>query len=497
MTKQPTNQDHDGLATRAAGSLVWAGGSTLIRLGVEITLIAALARLLTPEDYGVVAASLIALSLARAAAKEAFLQPLVQAEELAPRKLGAGIFLTVVSGLALFGALYSAAAPVASLLDIPDVRSALEVMAAAIPLYAAGAVPEARLQRSLRFRPLAIIDLSSTIFGYAAVSLSLAWLGYGFWALVWAHVAQAALRTVVLVVFAGYGRPARAGREDVRALSITAFAVIGAKLSDVASQQVDNVIVAKALGPASLGVYNRAFRMAREPANIMQGAVGAVLFSGLSRASHHPAQRRAGYRRALSLTVTLYMPLSALGLVLADELVFVVLGPDWSDAAQPLAILMLSLYLRAGYMVHATALRATGYFYSNAAMALMYAGLVAIGAAAGARYGLSGVCVGIVLAGVVRYLLMGWLSARLTGTAISLLARAHGLGFALFALTLAVAYATQAPLREAGAHPVVVLALAGSAACLAVAAAAVLMWNKPAFADVRWLWERTLAALGR
>jgi PST family polysaccharide transporter len=187
------------------------------------------------------------------------------------------------------------------------------------------------------------------------------------------------------------------------------------------------------------------------PAQAIGMLLDKVLFPALARVQDDPARLRVAYRRGTALVALLVMPLSAVAVVLAPELIAVLLGPAWSDAVMPFQILALAMYFRVGYMIGHSVANATGAARAVAWRNTVFAGLVVVGALAGAKWGLIGVSIGVLGAMAVNFVMIFQLGERVTGLPLNSFAAVHLPAAVLTALVGAECWTVSLAMRGIGA----------------------------------------------
>jgi O-antigen/teichoic acid export membrane protein len=302
-----------------------------------------------------------------------------------------GVLLTMFSG------------HVAAWFDIAELAALLPVVALVLVAQALVAVPEAIHTRRMNFERLTWAHLFSYTGGYGAVSISLAYSGFGYWSLVGGALAQS------LIYCAMLANPIRSIRlSDCRAYHLWDLLAFGggyslARLFNAIALQVDNVIVAKLLGPGALGIYGRAYQIVVLPSKVYARIVDKVLFPAVSKVQDKPDRVVWAHESAMRLTAAAGLPAALTVAVLAPEIVEVLLGSEWKEVIVPLQIMAAAIYFRVGYKASMTILKATGYVYHQAAIQGVYAIMVFLGAYGGAAYGITGVAIGVTLAIMANY----------------------------------------------------------------------------------------------
>ena len=405
------------LRTSAVSGVIWQAVSFIGGKLLVLAATAVLARVLVPEDFGLVALALVVIAVLDVVADGGIAQALVFLPE-ERRRTDAALAGAVASSCLLTAAALLAAPGLAAFFGDPDVVPLLRVLSAALVLGAVASVPEALLRRRLQFRRSVAAGLvKAAVTGGVSVGLALA--GAGAWSLVWGQLAGLVAVNIALWSLAGH-RPDlrwwRLGWSDLRPLVRYGGAVAGSVLLSKAIFDIDYVVVGRALGTEALGFYTLAFRLPELAIISVFFVLSAVAFPVYSRAAADPARLRRGYLTALRVQA-LYGAAAGAGLaVLAPYVVLVVFGPQWRESAVPLAALSLYAAVRslgAGANDVYKAMGRPGTALGLAALRLVLLLPVLVWAT---RYGIVGVAWAQVAAAAVFVVLMQGLAARVLGT---------------------------------------------------------------------------------
>ncbi|MEO8564572.1 MAG: oligosaccharide flippase family protein, partial [bacterium] len=288
---------------------------------LKIAVLAALGRLLTPAEFGVVAAAGVAVWLSLIFSSLGVGPALIQRPSVDAEHVEAAAAASALFGVATALIVVAVAPAVESLLRVAGLAPILRGLAVVFPLAGLASVAECMLQRELRFGELARAELISYAIGYGLVGVGLGFAGAGAWALVGAEIAKSAVKTVILLHAVPEARRLRMHLGPLRNLLHFGSGYTATALSTYAVAQGDNVVVARVLGATALGVYGRAYELMLVPAQAIGTLLEKVLFPALSRVQEEPTRLRLAYRRALSLVALLVMPMSAASIILAPELV--------------------------------------------------------------------------------------------------------------------------------------------------------------------------------
>ena len=456
------------LTDRTIGGLLWMlwgkGAHALFHLGI----LAVLARLLTPADFGVVSAALVVIGFSLIFSQIGLGPALVQRPVLEQRHLDTAFVATMVFA-ALLGVSIAAGAPlVAGFFRSEALTPVLRWLALIFPLQGLALVAESTAKRDLRFRWLANSDVVTYALGYGVVGITLALLGFGLWALVVAEIAKVSMRAIVLIAGQRVRPRVAWDRAAWRELMYFSGGFTIARVANYLAGQGDNLVVGRALGPVALGIYGRAYQLMAAPATGLGGMLDSVLFPAMAKVQDDKVRLAGAYRRGVAMLAMVVMPLSAISYLIAPEIIRVALGPSWDAAVLPFRVLAVGMLFRTSYKLSDSLSRATGSVYRRAWRQIVYAALVIGGAMAGQRWGIGGVAVAVVGALAVNFGLMAQLSLQLTGMTWREFGRAHVPGLALAVVCTPAALGAVYALRPIAPAAVVAIGVFGAAGAAAL-----------------------------
>jgi len=477
------------LTLRTFAGFFWTMGGSGLQAVLKLLVLAVLARLLAPAEFGIVSAALTVVALAELFGQIGVAPAIIQAPELDARKIRTGSTVTILAGFAAGAALLALAPLMAGLFHMPEVEQIIQVFALVFVISGFAVVPEALLQRRMRFRALALVVLVSYLFGYAVIGISLAFAGFGIWALVWANIGQYVIKSVAHLVLARAPMMPLIDGQAFRQLFRFGAGVTLSRLGNYVALNADYVVVGRWMGAEALGFYSRAYVLLVQPAQLVGSAAEKVLYPALSAVQSENERLLRGYYRATALIALTNLPVTALLFVLAPQIIHLLLGPQWDAAIVPFQILVLSLVFRTAYKMTGTLLRARGTVYLLALWQWLYAAMVIAGALSGLRWGLAGVATGVSLAILGAYWVGVFLTSVSAGTRpltnALILARHGTIALALGSLLL--------PLRNlmiaSGLHEIVTVAGCTAAAGLAYLA---IWFGVPRLFGEEGVWLRAL-----
>jgi O-antigen/teichoic acid export membrane protein len=447
----------------ALGGFLWLSAGNVGRAILKVIVLATLARLLTPRDFGLVAAAGVVLWFSMIFSSLGVGPALIQRRELEPKHISTAFASSVALGILIAGLIALFAPLIAAFFRMDGLTPILRGLAVAFPIAGVSVVAECLLQRRLQFGSIAGAELASYAVGYGVVGVSLAWLGFGVWALVGADVVKAVLKSAVLLWRVPHSKRLHFDTGAFRDLLRFGSGYTASSLSTYLALQGDSFIVARFIGAAALGVYGRAYELMLVPAQALGTVLDKILFPTLAQVQEQPERLRLAYRRCTALVALLVVPISAATIILAPELIAALLGPGWEAAVVPFQILAIAMYFRIGYMVGHSVANSTGAVNQAASRNILYAVLVVVGAFVGQHWGLAGVAAGVMSAVVANFAIVFQLGARITGLTWTEFLRVHLPAFALTAVLGVAIWLSATALRSSAAPALLVLLGAATA----------------------------------
>ena len=344
MDRRSAFQDprQDELDTKIMRSSAWAvlgyGGGNALALVTTLVL----ARLLVPEEFGVVAIAMAVLAVAQIVQDSGLGAALIVHRGDVRRAAASVMVFSPLVATALYAGFFAAAPLAAQFFDEPQLTDVIRVLAIALVLRGLTTMPTALLERQMRFMPITAIQLGAGL-AQATTAIGLAVAGAGLWSLVAGQLAFAAATLGLAWAYSPLRpSPFEASVDTLRELMRFGRHVGLANLIRYGNANAHGIVLGRVLGATALGYYTIANRLAYMPVSVIGNIVGRGVFAALSHAGDDPAQFRRIWLENIQRRALLAAP-AAIGLALvADPFVEVFLGEAWQPAIVPLQILALN-----------------------------------------------------------------------------------------------------------------------------------------------------------
>ena len=316
----------------------WAAFSQFGRQALQLGGLIVLARLLPPQDFGVMSLAMVVIGFIALFRDMGTGAALIQSQELTPRLAPSLFSFNALLSLGC-GLCTAALAPLAAtFFEAPVLESVLQVLAVSLAVAGLGVVPQAVMEREARFDLLARIEVLGVAAG-VITGVSMAYAGWGIWSLVGQTFVTTVITTSLLAFMSGARPTLQPDWMLLRSLAGYSLNLAGFNIFNYLVRNADNVIIGKLLGSRELGYYALAYQLAIGPVRSINGVIHRVLFPSLARLKDDQQRLGKSYLRGVSLLVGICFPLMAVLVALSEVATLAVLGESWRPMAPILLVL--------------------------------------------------------------------------------------------------------------------------------------------------------------
>ncbi len=304
------------------------GTGFLVRMGSLMIM----ARLLDPKDFGLVGMVTAVIGVFSVFRDFGLSAAVVQRATVTKEQASTLFWINLLVG-AILGALSLAMAPfVVFFYHEPRLLGVTAALASGFLFNAAGVQHTAILERQMRFTTLSVIDILSLL-ASAAVGISMATHGFGYWALVAMTIITPLVYTMCVWLTTAWvpGRPHK--QVGVRSMMRFGGALTLNGLVMYIASNFEKVLLGRFWGVDALGIYGRAYQLINIPTDNLNSAAGGVAFAALSRLQGEPSRLKSYFLKGYSVVLSLTVPITFTCALFADDMIFVFLGPKWRGAA--------------------------------------------------------------------------------------------------------------------------------------------------------------------
>jgi O-antigen/teichoic acid export membrane protein len=334
-------RDLQGRSVRG-GAITVAAQATKFVVQMASTFV--LARLLTPQDFGLMAMVAVFTGFVALFKDLGLSAATVQRDRITHQQVSTLFWINLAIGAALMLVAFAVAPVVAWFYGEPRLGSI--TMAIGATFIFGGLIPQhtALLRRQMRFGTIAAIEITAMI-GGIGVAIIMARLGTAYWALV-AMMGTTAVLTFVLTWLCAGWRPGLPRRgTDVRTMLAFGGNLSAVNALNYIGAHIDDALIGRYWGAGALGQYSRAYSLLTLPLSQLMFPLGSVAVPALSRAVAQPGYYRRAYLSTVQLLMVVVVPPVAVMITCSDWLVTLVLGSQWLETARLFSILGFGAFL--------------------------------------------------------------------------------------------------------------------------------------------------------
>lgn len=316
----------------AARGILLTGLAQIYRTAVSLCSNILLARLLTPEDFGLIAMVGTCVALVTLIQDVGMGQATIQRARISTKQVSALFWLSAGTSVVLGLALASSAPAIAWFFNEPRLDLLTIAFAVIVVLGGIQAQPTALMTRALKFKALAAIDILTATTG-AAGGIIVAWLTASYWALFVSPLIASVVNILCVWLLSGIrpGWPSFEG--DFAEIVGFGSSVSGFNIVNYVARNADNLLIGKYWGGEQLGYYDRAYRLLLLPLSQIFVPLGRVVLPLLAQSQSEPQRYWRAYSESVVLLLVVAQPAVIVAIIFANELFRILLGPNWTTAA--------------------------------------------------------------------------------------------------------------------------------------------------------------------
>jgi O-antigen/teichoic acid export membrane protein len=479
------------LTAAVVTGLKWQIVTQVVNEGTRIVVVVVVARLLTPGDYGVAAMAIVCASFASVLTDPSLGLALMRRPRIteadrstvfwAMFAIGA---VSTVAGVALSGV-------IADIFGQPEVQKLFAVLSLGFVISTVSVTQIALMNRDLAFRKLQIRQMGAIVTG-GAVSVTVALMGFGPWAIIGNQLAYTTASTVLVWHLSPWRPRVTFSRASLRELGGFGSKIYVAEMLGWSQNNADNALVGRFLGSAALGAYSLAYNVMYVPILRIAAPLMQVLSPTYARLQGEPERLERVWLKSKRVSAALLTPMFVGGAVVAPDLIPVVFGAKWHAAIVPLQLLCVAGLAQALVTLNWSVLSAQGKAGSILYIQIVNSAVTLCAFVAGLQFGIIGVAGFFAASRWLLVLIEIWMTTNAVRFSFwaALRTGTENLPYGLAAA--AAAFGLRALL--VGEHvPAAIRLVAAGTTVLAVYAALVLLFSPSIIAELRDVLRRRRA----
>jgi O-antigen/teichoic acid export membrane protein len=454
------------LRQKVARGATWTAALHGASMVIELAITALLARLLSPAQFGIVAAAMLFMGLVNVFSEVGVAPTIIQMPDLTRDDLRTGLTVSLYLSLCCALATWLGSTLVATIFHMPELGDVLKELGGVFLLRGISLVSEAKLTRDLHVKEVRLVQLGARTFGYGLFSAVFAWNGYGYWALVYGSLIEEALRATGIYAIARIPFSLLLSGKALRRIFSSSAGFTGINIVNFIALNGDTAIVARATDAVSTGLYSRAFKLMSFPTTLYSKIADQVVFPAMASLQGQPERLRKAYLEATALAALIGLPISVVIALVGPDLILFFYGPKWVAATPIFAALSLGIFARFSTRTSSSLLRATGNLKGLFISQIIYAIGTVVGCTIAIPFGLIAMSATVSLVLVLCFFINTGFAFRSVNVDIPTFFSAHLAGLKTAAIVAFVTWAVLDLCHRNALHGFVPLAASGVAIAL-------------------------------
>lgn len=398
----------DKTITGVFWSFIQQGGAQ----GIQFVVIIVLARVLTPEDFGLIAMLAIFLELSQILITTGFGEALIQKKNTDADDFSAIFYINLVASLTLYIILFFSAPLIADFYAQPALINLTRVLTLVLIINAFSFVQEKRLVKMMKFKVLAKIHIPAIVIS-AIISVVLAYIGYGVWSLVALKLVYRFVFAVIIWSYSKWRPLFSFHKEKAKELFSFGSKLILSSLFNAVFRNAYLVVIGKFFPVNMLGYYKNAWDLERKPSMLVFGVINSVTFSAFSTIQDNTNKLKENYKKTIQLLFFFLCPVFIFAGTLAEPLFSVLLTNKWLPAVPFFQILCLAGIFEPITSFNLSILNVKGRSDIYLKLTVLNKVVIAVGILLAIPYGIWALVTFQSLRFVIAYFVNGYFSGRL------------------------------------------------------------------------------------
>ncbi|WP_292269378.1 lipopolysaccharide biosynthesis protein [Butyricimonas sp.] len=349
----------ENLQTKTIHSVFWAacerGGALFVQFCVTLVL----ARILAPSDYGLLGMLTVFTAIGTVLIDSGFSQALIRKVNINSHDYPTVFYTNIVLGGIIYGLLFLIAPYIAIFYNEPQLEGLSKVLFLMFPICALGIVQETILLRTLRFKLIASIAITAAFIS-GCVGIIMALHGYGVWALVYQQLTLYIARVLGFWLVSGWKPRWLFDFGVLKELSGFSLNLLLISFINNIFNNIYTLVIGKYFTTSETGYYNQARLLAETPATLIAGVVHRATYPILSQIQENDKCLKVGYKKIISMTMFINLPVLLGMLAIADNLFIVLFSEKWLPAVPVFQVLCVYGAIYPLHVINTNLLRVKG-----------------------------------------------------------------------------------------------------------------------------------------
>lgn len=326
------------LTKKTIKGLSWSSLSQIFRQATQFVITAILARLLIPEDFGLLGMVIVFSTFARIFVETGISEALIQKESVTDKHFYSAFWVNLALAVIMMFLFILVAPIISGFYETEALKPIIIAMSINIVIVACSVIPRTLLERDMHFDKIAFADMGAVILG-GGVAICMAFSGYGVWSLVFNLIVTALSSTVFLWKLAEWRPRFTFSIQAIKDVFKFSTHLISFNVINYFEDNLDYLLIGKFFGAEALGYYTLAYKLMLVPLRNISQAIARVMFPALSKIQKNLNKVRNAYLKMIKVISLVAFPMMCVLFAVSTQFILVVYGEQWTPVIRLLQIL--------------------------------------------------------------------------------------------------------------------------------------------------------------
>ncbi|RNF39525.1 lipopolysaccharide biosynthesis protein [Planococcus salinus] len=339
----------NSLKKKTIGGLLWSFGDLMGNQGIQFIIQIILARMLMPEDFGLIGMILVFVAISNSIVDSGFTQALIREQNATQTDYSTVFYFNFVVSIFIYFVLYLSAPAISNFFNQPELVSILRVLSLGVIIKSFEIIPKAMFTKEVDFKTQATVNMTASITsGVAAVALALA--GFGVWSLVIRTLAMNIVQSLLLLLSKKWLPSLTFSVASFKRLFGFGWKLLVSGLIDTTYNNIFFIIIGKQYSASALGYYTNASKFNDLAAQNLTATIQRVTYPVLSSIQDQQERLKQSFKKVIKLSAFIIFPIMVGLAAIGEPLILFVFGGQWVEMIPYFQLLCLGGML---YPIHA------------------------------------------------------------------------------------------------------------------------------------------------
>jgi len=320
----------NNLKNKTISGISWSIVDNVTKLLLTLFITSILARLLKPDDFGVIAMIFVFTGFLKILRDFGLGASVIQKTNPSSKELDSLFWVTIGFGVFVTLVLIAFSSTIASFYELPKLSKLIKVISVAMFLGSVSIIPESLIKKDLDFKSLFFRNIGNLIIS-GSVTILMAYYGYGVWALIFKEIIFNFLLIIFNFSLVKWRPTFTFSYDSIKSYLNFSLPLFGENTLNYFVRNIDNLLIGKLLGDTILGYYSKAYSLMLLPVRQISGSIANVMFPSLSIIKNDKAKVWVGYMNVVKIVSFVNFPIMISLYFFAKEIVLILFGSQWLE----------------------------------------------------------------------------------------------------------------------------------------------------------------------